>query len=279
MRGINDRFIKDLLNGELAFFLSQVKDKRELLSLKIRGDYINIYYRGGNLLKITQRKKGYTFYFDEKYCLNKKDDSAYEKIKSLDSHSAEEYAESFELMMQEMDSWFAAHPKKEREYQHKLLNENPSIMDIEYQVNYKNENDETKGLRIDMIMIVDGRMIVVENKYGAQAISGKAGLAKHYNDICMILNNDALHEELLVSMKNIISAKYQLGLIEQLETDLNKEKTEILFLLAGYNKKSKAVNNEISKMDASMPARILFTEATEYIVAYGETKDLFTYGS
>lgn len=279
LRGINDKFIEDLQHGELAFFLEQVKTKRDLLSLEIRGGYINIYYRGGNLLKITQKKKGYSFHFDKKYCLNKNDDSAYEKLKALNSSSAEEYAAAFKLMMCEMDSWLDVHPKKEREYQHKLLSRNPSIMDIEYQINYKSADGQTKAMRLDMIMVVDDRMIIVENKYGKDAVSGNAGLSKHYKDICVVLYNDALHEDILSSIKNIVSAKYQLGLVNKPVVDLKKEKTEVLFLLAAYNPKSKTFNSEISAMDASIPARVLFTEAAEYVIDYTKTRDLFDYGS
>ena len=241
------------------------------MSLEVRGDYINIYYRGGNLLKIEQQKKGYKFYFDEKYCLNKNDDSAYEKLKALNSHSAEEYASSFELMMREMDSWFAAHPKKEREYQHNLLIHNSCIIDIEYQI--KNT------MRLDMIMVVEDRMIIVENKYGENAISGGAGLSKHYNDICAILNDDVLHEELLASIKNIASVKYRLGLIEKSIDDLKKEKTEILFLIAAYNPNSMTINNEVCKMNISIPAQILFTKDTDYEINLEKAKDLFEYGN
>lgn len=55
MRSINKRFINELLQGELSYFLSEVKNNITL-SLEIRDGYINIYYRGGNLLRITQKK-------------------------------------------------------------------------------------------------------------------------------------------------------------------------------------------------------------------------------
>ncbi len=71
MRHIDSRFIDDLLCGELAFFLGQVKNHRNELSLEVRNGYINIYYKGGNLLKITQKSKGYSFHFDAKYCKHK----------------------------------------------------------------------------------------------------------------------------------------------------------------------------------------------------------------
>ena len=68
MRHINDDFVQDLLSDELRFFLEQTKNRRDALSLEIRNGYINIYYKGGNLLKITQKRRGYSFFFDAKYC-------------------------------------------------------------------------------------------------------------------------------------------------------------------------------------------------------------------
>lgn len=82
-----------------------------------------------------------------------------------------------------MDSWLDVHPKKEREYQHNLLSQNPSIFDIEYQINYKAADGRTRAMRLDMVMLVDDKMVIVENKYGEGVISGNAGLSKHYNDI------------------------------------------------------------------------------------------------
>ena len=86
MRHITDDFIEDLLCGKLSVFLKAVTDNRDKLALEIRDGYISIYYKGGNLLKITHhRRKGYEFTFDPRYCLNKPDCSAYEKICALDA--------------------------------------------------------------------------------------------------------------------------------------------------------------------------------------------------
>ena len=41
MRSIDSTFIDDLLTGELAPFLQEVKSRPEQLSLEVRGGYIN----------------------------------------------------------------------------------------------------------------------------------------------------------------------------------------------------------------------------------------------
>ena len=114
MRAINDKFIKDLNTGELSYFLTQVKNQRDKLCLEIRDGYINIYYKGGSLLKITQKRNGYSFFFDSKYCLHKENERNYSQLHSLDQNSAQDYIRNFNIMMEEMDSWLLEHPKAER---------------------------------------------------------------------------------------------------------------------------------------------------------------------
>ena len=179
MRHINIRFVEDLLHGELAYFLAQVKNNRSKLSLEIRNGYINIYYKGGNLLKITQKRTGYSFFFDAKYCRHK-DGQNFDLLNNLPDDT-ESYKKHFALMMQEMDQWFEEHPKPERDYQHQLLVNNPEIVDIEYQIG--------RRMRLDMLMFFEGRLLIVENKYGTGAIGGKAGVAEHYKDICEVLQD------------------------------------------------------------------------------------------
>ncbi len=267
MRGINDRFITDLKTGCLSFFLNQVKANRDKLCLEIRKGYINIYYKGGNLLKITQKKSGYSFYFDAKYCLNKDDDSNYERLKNLDSSSIQDYTDNFELMMSEMDSWLYKHPKNERTFQHQLLVNNKNIIDIEYATPKSKITGEKLNMRLDMLMVVeDDKLIIVENKYGIGAIAGKAGVKEHYEDICTLLNTPDVYYELLQSVKSITKAKYELGLLDKPIKDIDETKTEILFLFVDFNKKSESLKNEIKSMTVTHPYRILFMEKDDDVI-------------
>lgn len=269
MRSINDRYINDLLSGDLAFFLRQVKDRNKELSLEIRGRYINIYYRGGSLLKITQNRNNYTFKFDSKYCLNKGDDSNYKIIKGLDPKSIKDFKVAFNLLIDEMSSWLAAHPKPEREYQHQLLINNPAVVDIEYQV--KN------WLRLDMLMIKDDTLVIVENKYGVGAIGVGASLSKHYADICRVLETQEFKDELYNSVESIIKCKQKLGLIDDAINVPNRNKNEILFIVADYNQQSRTIQNEALTIEKSIPAGLLFTEAEEYIIRFEKVIDFFQY--
>ena len=69
MRALSNNFFNDLMNakGLLHPILEQVKQDHTLM-LAIRDKYINIYYRGGNILKVTEQ--GNVFYqtsFDDQY--------------------------------------------------------------------------------------------------------------------------------------------------------------------------------------------------------------------
>lgn len=269
MRAINTTFIYDLTSGKLLPFLDAVRRNPDQLSLEIRKNYVNIYYRGGSLLKIIQHShKGYEFSFDAKYCINKAEDSSFEEIRAYDPYSAETFAENLPRLMNEMDTWFSEHPKPERDFQHTLLVSNPDIIDIEYQVG--------KRMRLDMLAFHDGKIIVIENKYGNGAISGSAGLSKHYTDMCSVIEDRNLFSELSESVVTISAAKYALGLKESIVRESDIIGTEIMFLLAGYNEKSKAAGNELDKMVPTVPAKILMMEKTESRIRWNNAKDLFS---
>jgi hypothetical protein len=102
MRTINKQFIHDLIEGELSYFLCEVKNNKTL-SLEIRDGYINIYYRGGNLLRITQKQVGYEFFFDVKYCTQENDKLLIESLSKRDSIS---YIKYFYGLIDIMDQWF-----------------------------------------------------------------------------------------------------------------------------------------------------------------------------
>ena len=269
MRHIDTRFIHDLLRGELSCFLTEVKNNRNRLSLEVRNGYINIYYKGGNLLKITQKSKGYSFHFDAKYCKHKDGNKNFELLNDLHSDDIDGYKKHFHLMMQEMDAWFDEHPKEERDYQHSLLVNNPEIIDIEYQIG--------RRMRLDMLLFTNGKLMIVENKFGTGAIGGSAGISKHYSDICEVLNDSNLLEEMIDSVCYISEAKKELGLTDIAIQKSDIKGVEILFLLANYNPRSQSLSNEVEKMNGSVPASVLITTSEQTKIDLNKARDIFEY--
>ena len=279
MRGISRRFIDDLKNGELTFFLNEAKSNPGIC-LEIRRNYINLYYKGGNAIKITEKNRSYSFHFDSKYCLNKDDDQQFQYLSSLDSSDPKQFIAAWPTILSEMDSWFAAHSKPERDFQHNLIKQNqsdPIIMDIEY----AGWTSNRRLFRLDMIAIsqtpVGYKLIVIENKYGTGAIGGKAGLKKHYDDIVDILSEPASLNELLDSVISIANNKYELGLIRSQITREAIQSKEILFVFADFNFKSKMIANEVKRISQTVPATVLHMAADEVVINLAEAKDLFAY--
>lgn len=69
MRELSERFMNDLLlqDGKLNPILERVKIDHTLM-LAIRDGYINIYYRGGSILRVTELNNGlYGTFFDDRY--------------------------------------------------------------------------------------------------------------------------------------------------------------------------------------------------------------------
>lgn len=269
MRHINARFIEDLLCGDLEYFLTEVKNNRNILSLEIRNGYINVYYKGGSLLKITQKSKGYSFHFDAKYCKHQDGSENFELLNNLHSNDIDGYKKHFHLMMQEMDAWFDEHPKEERDYQHQLLINNPEIVDIEYQIG--------RRMRLDMLLFTDGKLMIVENKFGTGAIGGNAGMSEHYADICEVLNDPKLLEEMIDSACHISEAKKALGLTSTTIQKTDIKSVEILFLLANYNPRSQSLSNEVEKMNGSVPASVLITTSEQTKIELNSVKNIFAY--
>ena len=74
MRKLNDLFLSDLEEGCLCSLLAEVQ-RDDSLCLELRGTYINLYYRGGNILRVDQEANFYKVFFDINYfrCTNKVD--------------------------------------------------------------------------------------------------------------------------------------------------------------------------------------------------------------
>lgn len=129
-RGLSDEFITDLKTGILAPILQRVIED-DTLDLQIRNNYINIYYRGGNIMKISEpipRNGRYYANFNQDYfkgynivsssvaCLTTK------TIRTVDD--SVKWVNDFPILKQSMDIYFSEHRKEEREFQQLIGREN-----------------------------------------------------------------------------------------------------------------------------------------------------------
>ena len=290
VRGISDDFVADLTVGRLNPFLHEALINPDIC-LEIRKNYINLYYKGGNALKISlagqRTNKHYVFEFDEKYCKNKDNDDNYVYIRKLNEHgrtNGQAFIEAFPKILSEMDSWFECHPKAERDFQHKLIKKNrkaPAIIDIEYGTR-PIINGKPHLRKLDMIglMPVDKKhiLIIFENKFGEGSVSGTSGIKSHYEDFVAILKNPELKAAMIESAAKVMENKYYLGLSDFYVSSHDITDVEVLFLFADYNPRSSTLRSEVAKIQKTIPARLLMTTADNQVVDYQRAEDLFTYG-
>ena len=145
MRALDETFLRDLKDGVLAPLADLVKSDTSLC-LELRGKYINVYYRGGNLLNVRTRDSNgnHSMYFDENYfegghCIE------YPKIIKT-SNDVERLINVLPKLKGTMDRYFSNHRNEKGEYQQVILRDNNFssiaigtdyyICDIEYQSDY-----------------------------------------------------------------------------------------------------------------------------------------------
>jgi len=261
-RGISTEFVAELKNGSLRPVLSAVM-RDDTLCLEIRQGYINLYYRGGSILRIGDKPNGFSFAFDSRYCEHKTGRSDYSE-RILRAKTVSDYVELIPFIKAEMDWYFHEHPKLEREIQQQILRENNRgvlagdtdyyIVDIEY-ANMEN------GSRFDMLAVkwpstsparknrTGLSLSFIEVKYGDNALTGAAGLKKHFEDMETYLRNHSL-PGLCAEAEKMLNQKIELGLINGVrETakiciDPNKQ-PEFILLCVNHKPASSILKREL----------------------------------
>ncbi|CFY07415.1 Uncharacterized [Syntrophomonas zehnderi OL-4] len=283
-RAISAGFQDDLKNGMLSSILEQVQWD-DNLTIEIRSAYINIYYRGGNILRIREKKTGYIFEFDWRYVKDDAKAAHYRQTMPQTITSADQveiWATVLPNIKVEMDTYFSIHKKAEREFQQLVLRENNTgsianktdyfICDIEYQI---------KDTRFDMIAAKrrdkgEYRLAIIEMKYADSALGGKSGIFDHvekaYNYLCTHAQN-ALRNE----MTGIMKIKQTLGLMNNLPPEFlfTDEKPEFIFLLANHQPASKALEKELFRLKEDNNFYPAFCQKADLKIA---TANLFGYG-
>jgi len=267
IRKLSDYFIESLQDGILRSFLSLVKQD-PTLCLQIRADYINIYYRGGNLVRISQEGRGFIPSFDSNYCKGLAIKLPVSQPLATDQ-DVNEWIYAVPLLKQAMDYWFGQHSKDEREYQQLVWRENNGstvgggtdyfIIDIEY--------DNHIGARLDMVAVrwdsngicrkfperFKPVLTFVEMKYGDGALSGKAGMEKHIEDLKRYISKQGL-EGIKKEMLEVFKQQRLCGLIPALKNNLNPisifaDEVDYLFILANHDPDSRKLYDILNNVN------------------------------
>jgi hypothetical protein len=295
-RGLSENFLKDLLSGYLKPILECVKND-DTLFLGIRENYINIYYRGGSILKLTENKKYYLAEFNTNYFQDEKNTSGNKKFniaKIKDKKSAETLVAQFPFLKLKMDNYFSTHRNNEREFQQVTARENNHsiisndtdyfITDIEY------TNSTSKEARFDMVAIKwessakerknskNCTLALIEMKYGDGAIEGKSGIENHLKHFSKFCNDKDNIENLSNETITCFNQLRKLELIKfgkngnsnQIDS-LSTNPIEYILILANHKPAKSKLNLVLPKDNPSDKFEIKI--ATSSFMGYGLYKN------
>lgn len=290
MRVLSQQFLNSLQKGLLEPILQRVK-KDDTLQLAIRENAINIYYRGGNLLKISEYSPFFLFFFDENYDLSRghinfEDLSLPNQVK--DFNQVERWVVSFPRLKEMMDFWLKENPKMEREFQQLVERENNRSCisgASEYFITDIENADRVNSSRFDMTAIrwpASGRrngrcckVAFIEMKYGDDCLDGEAGLIAHLEDMERFLSNNANYCNIIKEMTSQFYQLDQLGLLKYKHSRNNtrvqlrpEDKPEFIFLLSNHNPRSTKLWDIITSEKFEKFIKSEFFEVRFYINSY-----------
>lgn len=275
-RGLSPKFLTDLQHGVLAPIRDRVAQDQSLC-LELRANYINVYYRGGNVMRVSSAVGGYSAFFDPKYFQG--------AVPSLPDPALREPSDvanwltALPILKEAMD---LAQPGEEREVQQLILRANNRrgsgrstdyyVCDIEY---------ASEHGRFDLIAVrwpstpvarkrQDGhRLVLGEVKFGDGALEGTAGLHAHVNDVNSHLaepgNLAALKEEML----RVFNQKRALGLIDCAKdlTGFSEEPPVLLLVLVNHDPDKSRLRELLRSLPPSPHAELRI--ATGSLLGYG----------
>lgn len=203
-RGIhNTASLSELKSGSLKPLVDLIKSNDDLV-LQIRDNYFNVYYKGGNVAKVTSPK---SVEFDENYfrAHSEKSDEDWDDIKNkrqdaIDLFKKGLFGKYIDTVKSAMETYWhdilkdKGVAEKMAQHQICILNNfqaDYTVIDLEYQVSTESEckyrgNRRTKkgnlpSPRFDIVAIrnSDHRLCIIELKKGTKALKDPSGVQEH----------------------------------------------------------------------------------------------------
>ncbi len=263
-RSLNDQFMDSLKQGILFPPLRWVQ-KDPSLDLQIRQDAINLYYRGGSLLKVIQDGAGYRCEFNPGY-----ENGVVELEQQLDFSMPRprvplRFDEKAEVL-----AWITEalpHQKILMDVHDKTRGEREAQQHIVRTNNYGDEANGTDWYIVDMELAEAGDVsdtgrtclrkpdllglhwpskgasrkhgrelgwALIEVKQGLDALGGTAGLHKHLRDMISMADDAEWVERMRWQVESSLRQRRELGLVPELKNDpdsITNQKPRIIYLL------------------------------------------------
>lgn len=266
---------KKLTEGAYQEIINYASKRENDLDVQIRDNYLNIYYQGGNLLRIRPR----TLFFDEFYfhrgakdlrkthLIERANDGdktciarweSYKKqrdnmLETLKNDGMGTYSAEMKKIMNEWESDLntigISHDEKNEQQQISMNNRGTTpytVIDLEYAVSTTstfsyNGKLEKKVPRFDIIAVdKTGQLYVIELKTGLGAIDNDSGIGPHMDCFKHTIGRD--ENNIFVSeMAGLLKQKKELSLIDKsIKID---EKKKPLFIFAFSDKPGENLYN------------------------------------
>ncbi len=288
-RKISAEFMGNLKNRNGVLFPLLCAVKNDVgLCLQIRENYINIYYRGGSIIKILE--KGDQLYcpiFNNKYLTNESKQILQLIPEVLRSqHDAYIWVYALPFLKHAMDQWFGRHPKDEREFQQLIVRENNIgkcarktdyfVCDIEYAI-AKDRFDlvaaywPSKGSERKKTNNI--RLAFIEMKYADGALKGDSGLKGHIAGMKAFLDTPNRLISIKEEMKIVFNQMRELGLMNVGKGigSFDNQKPEFILIMANHDPDSKILRRELDSIKGeaieSLPFSLKF--AVSNFMGYG----------
>ena len=256
MRQLKPDFLGALKEGDLFPLLKSVRDDSSLC-LELRGNYINVYYRGGNLMEVKHGRSGTRFRFDKKYGAEPPEPAA----------GVNAWLEAVPRLKHAMDQHEVRRKSRsEREAQQLLLRENNFgrdaqstdyyICDIEYNVGNRQGQFDMVGVHwpsADRERVTDRQLVLIEVKYGEGALDGTSGVASHIVQINKFLSDADRVQSFKKDMVEVFNQKRALGLIK-CDKDLKSfsDESEIFLVLINQDPGHQAIRRTFESPHAEV---------------------------
>ncbi|MEA1919889.1 MAG: hypothetical protein U9N52_08625 [Campylobacterota bacterium] len=260
-RSLNDNFMNDLKHGILINLLERVI-KDSTIDLQMRGDSIDIYYRGGVILHLVQNTDTYNATINPKYFGEEPVVQFENKIKTKED--IQDWIKKVPVIKQARDFHYGKNNAAERDfmqltvrsnsYEKEIKEGNIIITDVEY--NYIGKID-LLGLILNKNnqKSLETEFAFIEGKYATSSVSGDSDLIKHLSDIQKFVSNHANEfDSLKKNTKKIFKQKMDLGLYNfeykhnNKELNIKNDKPKFIILLADYKMNGKNLFNVIDSI-------------------------------
>lgn len=223
----------------------------DTLMLGLRGDYVSVYYRGGELLKIRPGSSG-DFRITANIDYGHPQDHLDRTVGT--AAQAEAVVGTIPAMKWLMDWHSKIRSSHEREFQQLVVRENNRSRSAGSSDYFITDMEHASGnSRFDMLGAHWSHRdrkhgdrltpVIFEMKYGEQALTGGAGLAKHIEDLRNWLSDSEFVAKLKANVASQFNQLAELGLLEfnrsdSIDTFTCDDRLRVVLVLAAFNPRS-----------------------------------------